>query len=89
MRAHAGLEDRLLDDQHVVVLGGAAEEVLRALPDEIPTKMRETDQKRLFRTGFGRRTKGIRLRHQTLMHSANLRERCVVTIGQKNTVRGE
>ncbi len=38
------LEDRLLDDEHLEVLCGAAEKMLRALPDEVPAQMGEADQ---------------------------------------------
>ena len=84
VRLGAGLEDRLFDDQHVVVLGGSAEEVLRTLPDEIPSKVREANKERLLGVGLERQTKGMRLRSQTLMHSAILKYSYVVTIGRKS-----
>jgi len=85
----ARLEERLFDDQNIVMLGGTAEQMLRTLPDEIPPQMRETDEERLVGARLERRTEGMRLRPQTLMHSAILKYRCVVTIGRKITVRGE
>jgi hypothetical protein len=48
MRLSASLEDRLFDDENVIMLGGAAQEMLRPLPHEIPAKVRETDEERFF-----------------------------------------
>jgi hypothetical protein len=48
MRRRARLEHGLFDDQHVVMLDRTAEEMLRPLPDEIPTKVGETDEEWFF-----------------------------------------
>jgi hypothetical protein len=48
MRLGTCLEHGLFDDQHVVMLDSAAEEVLRPLPDEVPAKMGETDEEGFF-----------------------------------------
>ena len=39
--------NRFFDDQNVVMPGGAAEQMLRALPHEIPAQMGKTYQQRL------------------------------------------
>jgi hypothetical protein len=54
MRSDARLEDRLFDDQNIVMLDGATEEVLRTLPHEVPPKVGKTNQERLFGVGLER-----------------------------------
>ena len=54
VRRDAGLEDRLLDHQDAVMLRGAAQEVLRTLPHEIPAQVREADQEGRSGVGGGR-----------------------------------
>jgi hypothetical protein len=80
----AGLEDRLFDNENVVVPDGSTQEVLRTLPDEIPSKVREADEKRLLGVDLEGQTKSMRLRSQTLMHSAILKYGYVVTVGRKS-----
>ena len=55
-----------LDD--AVVLGGSAEEMLGALPNEIPAEMRETKQKRRFALGQCDRLMGRHAGHRPLLH---------------------
>jgi hypothetical protein len=72
MRNGSGPEDRLFDDQDVVLLRGAAEKVLRPLPDEVPSKMGEADEERTSGVRLHVRTRGKRRRGRTLLHSAIL-----------------
>jgi hypothetical protein len=52
MGRDAGLENRLLDDQDIVMFDGATEEMLRTLPDEVPSKVGKTNQERLLGVGL-------------------------------------
>jgi hypothetical protein len=54
MRSDARLEDRLFNDQNIVMFDGATEEVLRTLPHEVPPKVGKTNQEGLFGVGLER-----------------------------------
>ncbi len=73
MRLGACSKDRLFDDEHAIMPGGAAEKMLRTLPHEIPAQMREADEKRRRRLDPERQAVGMRLRCRTLKHSAILK----------------
>ena len=47
-RPRAFLEERLFDLQHAIVLRGAAQEVLRALPDEVPAQVAVDDDREVL-----------------------------------------
>src|SRR4051794_15416562 len=73
----AGLEDRFLNDQDAVVLGCPVQQVLGALPDEIPPEVRKTDEQGSRLIGASGDI-GTRTSIRTLLHSAFLRLQRVV-----------
>ena len=72
-RPRALLEERLLDLQHAIMLGGAAQEMLRALPDEVPAKMGEADEQWGGSVGVAGCKRDGRTGRRTLFHGPSLR----------------
>ena len=72
-RPRALLEERLFDLQHAIMLGGAAQQMLRALPDEVPAKMGEADEQWGGSVGVAGCKRDGRTGRRTLFHGPSLR----------------